>query len=187
MTPLKDTTHNLIYCSDARVDYAFDDDQNDSVEMRQVLAAQKILGVDLGMNVATYTQEDLTQERLNKKDDFEKGNLQALIAIRCLDEGVDIPLTKRALILASSTNPRQFIQRRGRVLRKAKGKDTAEIYDFIVFPSTECEDTDTFNVDRKMVKKELARFIEFCNIAINGPESSLVLLPIKKFYNLLEM
>ena len=60
--------------------------------------------------------------------------LQALVAIKCLDEGVNIPNIHTAFILASSTNPKEYIQRRGRVLRKAPGKDYAVIYDFVTLP-----------------------------------------------------
>jgi len=55
-----------------------------------------------------------------------------LLSIKCLDEGVDIPKLDRALIIASSSNPREYIQRRGRALRYAKGKYKASIYDIIV-------------------------------------------------------
>ncbi len=48
-----------------------------------------------------------------------------LVSIKCLDEGVDIPAVSHAFILASSQNPRQFIQRRGRVLRKSAEKNLA--------------------------------------------------------------
>src|ERR1051326_4005600 len=60
---------------------------------------------------------------------FASGDIQVLVAIRCLDEGVDVPATQTAFILASSTNPRQFVQRRGRLLRRSPGKRHAEIYD----------------------------------------------------------
>ena len=86
-----------------------------------------------------------------------------LVSIRCLDEGVDIPAVSHALILASSQNPRQFIQRRGRVLRKTMGKHLAVIHDAIVVPlSLEDEPDQT-----SLLKSELLRSIEFANNAIN--------------------
>ena len=93
---------------------------------------------------------------------FEKSG-GVMIAIRCLDEGVDIPAASHALILASSRNPREFIQRRGRVLRIAPGKSIAHIHDAIVLPA---------GVDRdvpvgSMVRGELARAIEFGQYAVN--------------------
>jgi superfamily II DNA or RNA helicase len=86
-----------------------------------------------------------------------------LVSIRCLDEGVDIPSISHALILASSQNPRQFIQRRGRVLRTAPGKTIAIIHDAIVVPvHLEDEPEQT-----SLLKSELLRAIEFANSALN--------------------
>jgi superfamily II DNA or RNA helicase len=86
-----------------------------------------------------------------------------MVSIRCLDEGVDIPSISHALILASSQNPRQFIQRRGRVLRKIPGKHLAVIHDAIVVPvSLELEPDQT-----SLLKAELLRSIEFAENAIN--------------------
>lgn len=86
-----------------------------------------------------------------------------LVSIRCLDEGVDIPAVSHALILASSQNPRQFIQRRGRVLRRSPGKHLAVIHDAIVVPvSLEDEPDQT-----SLLKSELLRSIEFASHAIN--------------------
>lgn len=86
-----------------------------------------------------------------------------LVSIRCLDEGVDIPAVTHALILASSQNPRQFIQRRGRVLRKSPGKHIAVIHDAIVVPSSSESDQDQFG----LLKAELARAMEFSAHSIN--------------------
>lgn len=86
-----------------------------------------------------------------------------LVAIRCLDEGVDIPAVDHALILASSRNPREFIQRRGRLLRLAEGKHFAEIHDAIVVPPTEGEEPD----DVAIVRGELARARTFAQSASN--------------------
>lgn len=80
-----------------------------------------------------------------------------LVSIRCLDEGVDIPQATHALILASSRNPREFIQRRGRVLRKFPGKRLAHVYDALVLPPDSIGDT----VDTGLLEGELARAITF--------------------------
>lgn len=105
------------------------------------------------------------------------------VAIRCLDEGIDMPDIRMGFILASSTNPRQFIQRRGRLLRKVDGK-TAEIWDFIVTPPTDLDD-DNFNLERSMLSRELKRVQEFCQTAINAKSAEHVLLDLKRRYNLL--
>ena len=87
-----------------------------------------------------------------------------LVSIRCLDEGVDIPSTTHALILASSKNPREFIQRRGRILRRFPGKYYAQLYDAIVVPETSDEDDDAGN---SIVMAELSRAIQFGEWAEN--------------------
>jgi superfamily II DNA or RNA helicase len=86
-----------------------------------------------------------------------------LVSIACLDEGVDIPAVSHALILASSQNPRQFIQRRGRVLRKAPGKALAVIHDAIVVPVDPEEESDQLG----LLKSELVRSLEFADNALN--------------------
>lgn len=63
---------------------------------------------------------------------FDEGYFKSLVAIKCLDEGVDIPSATTVIIMASSTNPGEYIQRRGRVLRRSEGKDKAVIYDMVV-------------------------------------------------------
>ena len=106
--------------------------------------------------------------------DFENGNIQVLVAIKCLDEGVDIPATKTAFILASSTNPREFVQRRGRILRRSKGKDCALIYDFLVVPSKERLNLN-LNADIGILRREMPRFAEFASSSINQFQARAVL------------
>lgn len=86
-----------------------------------------------------------------------------LVSIKCLDEGVDIPAVSHALILASSQNPRQFIQRRGRVLRKSPNKYLAIIHDAIVVPVSVDDEPEQLS----LLKSELLRAIEFSNSALN--------------------
>ena len=88
-----------------------------------------------------------------------------LVSIRCLDEGVDIPQASHALILASSQNPREFIQRRGRVLRVApttSAKHVAVIHDALVVPDTPDDGLVS------LVKTEVRRAVEFADHALNG-------------------
>lgn len=87
-----------------------------------------------------------------------------LVSIRCLDEGIDIPSTTHALILASSKNPREFIQRRGRILRRADGKNFAYLFDVVVTPNGEMkDDTRTTSI----IESELSRAIQFGEWAEN--------------------
>jgi len=105
------------------------------------------------------------------------------VAMRCLDEGVDVPNTRQAILMASSNNPKQFIQRRGRVLRKAEGKDRAEIYDMIVVPSLN-PTRDMITAEQGILKSELKRFDEFAKTAINQTEARLAIQRIKTIYEL---
>lgn len=172
----RDSRHNLVYCGDAITD------GERSIE--RVLA---MLGTELGLKVNKFTNEESTEQRRVMLDDFSEGRLQAIAAIRCLDEGVDIPRTETAYILASTSNPRQYIQRRGRVLRRAPGKRYAAIYDFIVVPpdSTALEDS-AFNVERRLVRKELERVDEFASSSQNAGEALRVLRDIKRRLRLLD-
>lgn len=87
-----------------------------------------------------------------------------LVSIRCLDEGVDIPATTHALILASPKNPREFIQRRGRILRRYKNKYFAQLYDAIVVPEQMHDENDKSD---SIIEAELARAIQFGEWAEN--------------------
>jgi superfamily II DNA or RNA helicase len=91
-------------------------------------------------------------------DAFNKGEISALAAIRCLDEGINIPSIKSALILSSNDDYREFVQRRGRILRKYNGKEFANIYDVVVLPSTDLQG---------WAKIELRRFHEYARLALN--------------------
>ena len=74
----------------------------------------------LDMRVHKFTAEETLDERQEIKHYFEKGLYQVITAIKCLDEGVNIPGIKTAFIMSSSRNPKEFIQRRGRLLRRSK-------------------------------------------------------------------
>ena len=159
-------THMLIYCGDGRPEV-----EDDALPPRQIEEVAAILR-DLGIASARYTSETPPDSRRTILREFDEGNIQALIAIRCLDEGVDIPSTRTAFILSSSTNPRQFIQRRGRVLRRSPrtGKTRAEIFDFFVLPVPD-EERSISNPLQGMVRTQLERVLEFSSLAINGPQA----------------
>lgn len=86
-----------------------------------------------------------------------------IVSIRCLDEGVDIPAVSHALILASSRNPREYVQRRGRVLRKSSTKSISHIYDVLVTPLFDPNEPPSLAI----LEGELSRAIEFGSHAIN--------------------
>lgn len=165
------SSYNLVYCGDAR----------DAGE-RQVDKVLHLVGYELNMRAAKFTSEQDAGERRDLLERFSNETLQALVAIRCLDEGVDVPKTETAYILASSTNPRQYIQRRGRVLRKAPGKTTANIYDFIAVPNLDelaSTHPTALETERRLVRKELERIAEFAQLALNAGEALSQLRELK--------
>ena len=170
------TSHTLFYCGDGYIEnYATNYN-------RQLEAVTRILGKELGYRVNTYTADTPLPERERLRQQFERGELQGLVAIRCLDEGVDIPAIKTAVILASSSNPRQFIQRRGRILRPHPGKEKATLFDTIVMPPD--LERETWEVEKNLLRKELIRFIEFAELAVNAEEAISKLLTIQDKYGL---
>lgn len=194
IAPFRATRFNLVYCGDGRSELegvadAASGGVPESNVVRQVEAVASLLGSRLGMNVGVYTAETPDADRQVLLRDFEAGNKNALIAIRCLDEGIDIPQVRRAFILASSTNPRQFVQRRGRVLRRAEGKESAEIYDFLVAPPLDSvtEGTAEYRVLRNLVSREMERVVEFARLAENGPQAHARLLPILSALKLMHL
>ena len=155
--------------------------------VRQVEEAVRIIGSELGMICASYTARTPPALRRQHLADFAAGAIQVLVAIRCLDEGVDVPATRTAFLLASSTNPRQFVQRRGRVLRRFPGKSRADIYDFFVVPDPEeyPRDDPAYSAARSLVRGQLARSREFIELAQNGPVAGALLRPLRDHFDLL--
>jgi DNA phosphorothioation system restriction enzyme len=175
-------TKAIFYCGDGTTTEAVTHE-----ESRQIQAVAKMLGEKHGLRVRTFTYRESASEREAILRDLRSGFLDGVVAIRCLDEGIDLPDLKMGFLLASSTNPRQFVQRRGRLLRNAKGKDLATIYDFIISPP----DLDggindsAFNLERRLFQSELRRICEFCRTARNGPEALHSLRDLRLKYNLL--
>lgn len=187
MTPYKDDNYILVYCGATKYDYHHAE-LNDDEDVRQIEEVNKRLYFELGMKVHKFTSEENKDERDEIKRMFAAGTeLQVITAIKCLDEGVNIPAIKKAFILASSTNPKEYIQRRGRVLRRAKGKDYAEIFDFITLPRpletvAYCSEED-LSYDLSLVRKEFARMIDFAETARNPFEIDELKESIQKAYN----
>jgi len=169
-------------------------DQQNSVEYSlfycapgQIDDAVALLGWDKGLLIHRFTAEESTNERQQLLQDFADGNLQGLVAMKCLDEGVDVPATRTAFFLASSSNPREFIQRRGRVLRKHPGKEFSTVYDLIAIPPERVsKDSSLFNTERSIVRKELHRFKEFASVALNKHQATDVIWELATYYGLMD-
>jgi superfamily II DNA or RNA helicase len=138
---------------------------------------------EIGLRVHEFVHDVDLQTRADVLKSFSQGDIDCLVAIRCLDQGVDVPATKRAYILASSTNPREFVQRRGRILRKSKGKSYAVVYDFLIGPwkSEEILGRDT---SKGLLSRELPRFAEFSLDADNSQQAREMIWETVKSLNL---
>lgn len=168
---IKDTTHTIIYCSDGKMLYS--DAKNPTLEEIRHLEVilkminNSLIGEGSNLKASKFTATENMETRLSLIDDFNKGRINYLVAIRCLDEGINIPSISSALILSSNDNYREFVQRRGRILRlyedpiTKQKKEVAHIYDVIVLPSVECTG---------FVEIELRRFYEYSRLALNKEE-----------------
>jgi superfamily II DNA or RNA helicase len=162
--------HLLIYCgvtsaSEMKVLNTESENLNQLQSVNQLLSNQHII-------YAQYTKNEDGAERKNRISGFKDGIIDVMTAIRCLDEGVDIPQIRSAIIMASSGNPREFIQRRGRLLRLYPEKECVDIYDMVVLENQ----ADSLN------KGELKRVREFSNAAINRKEIEEIFDPLFSEY-----
>lgn len=189
MQQYKNDSHILVYCGAAReFDFTRDASEQDAEGERQIVAVSKMLGLELGMKVVHFTSAESAREREQIKEQFSRADpYQAIVAIKCLDEGVNIPSIKTAFILASSTNPKEYIQRRGRVLRRAKGKHYATIYDFVTLPrhmSRVTESSEALQADLGLIKKEISRMKEFGELSKNPSEADRLIKEFSEVYGL---
>ncbi len=111
---------------------------------------------------------------------FKSNDYQALLAIKCLDEGIDIPSAENAILLASSTNPREYIQRIGRIIRRYPGKEEATLYDIIIVPDYKRLHPELRNLEKRIFEKEMVRIFEIADNAVNSSEVT------KKVFSILQ-
>lgn len=152
ISQIKEQDHFVVYCGDGKL---FDNSSGE--EIRHIQSVKKVLS-EFEYKASQFTATENMQERMMLVDSFNKGEISALAAIRCLDEGINIPSIKSALILSSNDDYREFVQRRGRILRKYNGKQYAKIYDVIALPSDSMD---------QWAKIELRRFNEYAKLARN--------------------
>lgn len=164
----RETRDILIYCAPGR--------------HRDVLQAV----AELGLRCHEFVHDVSLPDREKLLEQFAEGAIQVLVAIKCLDEGVDVPSTRIAFVLASSTNPREFVQRRGRILRMAKGKSEAVIYDYIVVPPSERLSLKR-DADVSILKREMPRFAEFAFSALNEFQARSAVRDILDHYEMLNL
>ncbi len=144
--------YTLVYCSPGSLK---SDDGTDTKVLEQVAMDLRSKVMSHSIRMRKIVAEVSNRERDEVVKAMENENTDAILAVKCLDEGYDIPAVRQAFILHSTRNPSEFIQRRGRVLRKFQGKDRAYIYDFIV------------RVDGVVPDDEKIRFLEYWSLSDN--------------------
>lgn len=190
MQNYKNDNHMLVYCGATTMhDIDYKEGTAHIDDIRQIDLVADLLGNELGMRISKFTSEEDAAERERIKADFDEGDhLQAVVAIRCLDEGVNIPSIRTAFILASSTNPKEYVQRRGRVLRLFKGKNYAVIYDFITLPfsldTVDQVEPDVLESGKSLALREIVRMKDFASIAENPFDSDELISRIQNAYGI---
>ena len=182
MNLMKDYTNDnniLVYCG-----ATFMEDDDTKEENRQIDIITHKLQKEYNMSVKRFTADESLKERQNIKTYFEQGMYQVITAIKCLDEGVNIPGIKTAFIMSSSRNPKEFVQRRGRLLRKSDNKKKAVIFDFITLP----RDLDNvvpndFEDDKTILIGEITRMEEFGRLSDNPEKTDSLINQIMMAYD----
>lgn len=163
-SPIKWT---IIYSSPQQID-----------TVMKLINKQRIIAHRFTMEEGTSPRKDYNglSERDFLLKGFGEGTFQALVAMKCLDEGVDVPPARIAIFMASSGNPREHIQRIGRVLRRYSNKKEAIIFDIIVLPPLDNVPPELREMERIIIRKELQRYEEIARAAINNAEALATVL-----------
>jgi len=161
----------IIYCSGKQMG-----------EVKKLLNRSKRIYHEFTQYLNPKQREDILRK-------FEQGRASGgydvLLAIDCLNEGIDLPSAKIGIFLENSQNPIEFIQRRGRLLRPSPGKDEAIFFDFIVIPNFKGLDPNYKEIEGKEIQKEFNRFMEFAHLSENTQESLKKMQNIVSLYNLM--
>lgn len=178
--------YSLFYCGDGRTQIELDDwddrtDVNDDLSIKQRHAVSQLLA-RRRVKVSPFTSDENRWQRREILKRFKEGETEALVAIRCLDEGIDVPACRTAYLIASSRNPRQFVQRRGRILRRSEGKEFAKIYDFVVvLPESSISSSQDAG---DFLRNELGRVADFARNSLYPSSSIEPLMPWLRRYKL---
>ncbi|RTE54253.1 DEAD/DEAH box helicase [Arenibacter aquaticus] len=180
----KDLKYTLVYVPEGvesnfeNVDFSTETEDENRLINEYTKAVSR---TDDSIMVKQFTSNSINRENILKN--FESGNVHVLTSMKCLDEGVDVPRSELAVFCASTGNPRQFIQRRGRVLRLHDDKTHATIHDLVVVPEVGSEEN-TFEMEKGLVRKELERVVDFANLAMNKSDTYETLKNILDYYSL---
>lgn len=142
----------------------------------------RIIGeVDENVTVRKFTSD--TKDRSEILSQFANGELHVLTSMKCLDEGVDVPRSEMAIFCSSTGNPRQFIQRRGRILRTHKDKKYAVIHDLVVVPEVNSASS-SFNLEKRLLRNELKRVQNFSLLSENSIDTINELEDALNYYSI---
>lgn len=155
----------------------------DDVESERLIDEYTHVVMDVSPNTTVRKFVSGQKNRDIILDDFACGDLEVLTSMKCLDEGVDVPRSELAIFCASTGNPRQFIQRRGRILRTHNDKKYAYIHDLVVVPDIGA-DSENYEMERKLILTELKRVRDFASLSKNLDYSYSELEEILDFYNI---
>ena len=155
----KSRGHCLFYCPEGS-------SENNEVSQRNIDRVSKILN-EYNWRTSQFTSYESKSDRQKIMQTFFAGGIDALVSMKVLDEGIDIPACRTAFILASTRNPRQYVQRRGRILRKSENKKFSVIHDFVILPAIGSEDA---ALSRRLIRAEMERVYDFLSLALNKRE-----------------
>lgn len=156
-------------------------DEDDDSQHLIDLYTKAVCDIDKYVTVKKFTGD--TKDRDAILADFALGKLQVLTSMKCLDEGVDVPRSEMAIFCASTGNPRQFIQRRGRVLRTHKDKKFAYLHDLVVIPKITAS-SPSFRMEQMLLLNELKRVNNFAQLSENPSYALSELLDVMNYYGL---
>ncbi len=166
-----DIRWTIVYCSPQQID-----------RVMEIINARALTAHRFTMDEGTTPERryggQTERDYLLRK--FAEGQYQILVAMRCLDEGVDVPPARTASLMASSGNPREHIQRIGRVIRRYPGKHEATIHDILVVPSLGGMPAEMREIEWRIFQRELVRSEEIAAIAINNAEALEAVYDVKR-------
>lgn len=164
-------------------DFDKSEDINDDEEADHLINiyTQAVTEVDERVTVRKFTSDQ--KDRKEILDDFAAGKLHVLTSMKCLDEGVDVPRSELAVFCSSTGNPRQFIQRRGRVLRTHPDKKIAELHDLVVVPEVS-PNSSSYRMEQSLLRGELLRVNNFALLSENPSYSETELREVMDHYGL---
>ncbi len=168
---------------DSTVQYATTDNPVDDADVDKLIDKYTQIIQEISPTTTVRKFVSGIQDRDEVLRKFSTGETEVLTSMKCLDEGVDVPRSELAIFCASTGNPRQFIQRRGRILRKHPDKHIAIIHDLVVAPEFDSAE-ENYNMERNLLKGELQRVKDFAGLSENPAFAYTELEEITNYYNL---